>query len=623
MSHPSAARRLTLTPPPLAPGASSPPASKIHPLVGLDYRVRVPAILIVGLILASHFSGPPRSFGLWTAVGIYSLVWPHLAYLAARWSRDTKTAEMRNLLFDSFLIGCWTAGMSFSPLPSMTMISAITTACLSIGGIRYTFWAIGAICAGIVSVGAFTGFHVGADVSVLTTILSVTGTFAYTSIFGYHSHVQTRRVLQAKKVLAEQNRQIQEQYALIQGALDSALLANDAAKAASQAKSTFLANMSHELRTPLNAIIGYSEMLAEEAGTAGHMELVTDLQKIQTAGRHLLDLINGVLDLSKIEAGKMKLYLETFDIARAVEEVAVTCETLVKKNGNRFEVNCPSDIGQLREDVTKVRQVLLNLLSNAAKFTENGVVSLDVRRELRRDGNWVFFQVRDTGIGMSREHIGHLFEAFSQADAGTVKKYGGTGLGLSISRKFCQLMGGDIEVESEPGRGSTFTVRLPGEIENFDGEATSVRLTDSSKLASSRSASSHAPGRKPILLVIDGDPDVSDLMSRVCSKEGFRVVSAKTGAEGLLLARKRQPEVVVLDVALPDTDGWALLKELKADKALTGSEIIVITILDDRERGLALGASEYLVKPVDRDVLVETLAKHRGTSEAEAPAGGA
>src|SRR6266542_5214533 len=266
--------------------------------------------------------------------------------------------------------------------------------------------------------------------------------------------------------------------------------AKEAAEGANRAKSTFLANMSHELRTPLNAIIGYSEMLAEEAGTAGHMELVTDLQKIQTAGRHLLDLINGVLDLSKIEAGKMKLYLETFDIARAVEEVAVTCETLVKKNGNRFEVNCPSDIGQLREDVTKVRQVLLNLLSNAAKFTENGVVSLDVRRELRRDGNWVFFQVRDTGIGMSREHIGHLFEAFSQADAGTVKKYGGTGLGLSISRKFCQLMGGDIEVESEPGRGSTFTVRLPGEIENFDGEATSVRLTDSSKLASSRSASS-------------------------------------------------------------------------------------------------------------------------------------
>ncbi len=198
------------------------------------------------------------------------------------------------------------------------------------------------------------------------------GTFSFTSIFGYYSHVQTRRWLAARKELASQNERIQEQYALIESALQSALEANEAAKQASQAKSAFLANMSHELRTPLNAILGYSEMLAEDAEASGHADIVPDLKKIRTAGRHLLGLINDVLDLSKIEAGKMRLYLETFEVASVVEEAAGTARPLIEKKGNRLEVRCPAGLGSIREDVTKVRQVLLNLLSNAGKFTENG-----------------------------------------------------------------------------------------------------------------------------------------------------------------------------------------------------------------------------------------------------------
>ena len=433
----------------------------MHPLVSLDYRVRVPAFFIVSLVLLSYFWNYPKSYWLWTAILFTGLLWAQLLYLAARLSPDSRAAERRNLLFDSFLLGCWAAGMSFCPLPSMTMVTAIIAACLSIGGVRFAIWAAGAVAAGTLFVGAFMGFHVESQTSIATTILSVFGTFSYTAIFGYQSHVQTRRWLAAKKELAAQNERIQEQYAVIESALQSALQANEAAKQASQAKSAFLANMSHELRTPLNAILGYSEMLAEDATAAGHADIVPDLQKIQTAGKHLLGLINDVLDLSKIEAGKMRLYLETFEVKSVVDEAAGTARPLLEKNGNRLELHLPEGLGSIREDVTKVRQVLLNLLSNAAKFTKDGLVTLDVRREVGVAGNWVYFRVADTGIGMTPEQTARLFEAFGQADAGTTKKYGGTGLGLAITRKLCHLMGGEIAVESEPGRGTTFTVRLP------------------------------------------------------------------------------------------------------------------------------------------------------------------
>jgi CheY-like chemotaxis protein len=369
--------------------------------------------------------------------------------------------------------------------------------------------------------------------------------------------------------------------------------------------------MSHELRTPLNAIIGYSEMLEEDAQASGQKEFVSDLQKIRSSGKHLLGLINDVLDLSKVEAGKMKLFLETFDVASLIEEVVATATPLVEKNGNRLEVRCAEDVGQIREDITKVRQVLLNLLSNAAKFTEKGTVSLEVVREVDVTGSWVVFRVRDTGIGMTPEQTAKLFQAFTQADGSTQRKYGGTGLGLALSRKFCVMMGGDINVVSEAGKGSTFIVRLPGDIENYDGEATSIRMRlPVTRHDHARETGKVAPTGK-VLLVIDEDPAVRQMMERLAGREGYELLAAATGEEGLKLARERKPDLITLEVVMPGIDGWTVLKSLKADPQLSGVPVVMVSISDDRDRGLAMGAADYLVKPVDRDRLAEILAVYR------------
>src|SRR5262245_58800938 len=231
--------------------------------------------------------------------------------------------------------------------------------------------------------------------------------------------------------------------------------------------------MSHELRTPLNAILGYSEMLQEEAQDAGQPGLVPDLEKINAAGKHLLELINAVLDLSKIEAGKMEMYLERFAIPALIDEIAAVVRPLAGQRGNTLAIICAPDVGEMLADQTKVRQTLFNLLSNSCKFTEGGTVSLNVRRERAsvREADTIVFDVSDTGIGLSEEQMARLFQDFSQADVSTAKKYGGTGLGLALSRRLCRMMGGDINVTSQLGRGSTFTVRLPAEVPDRFGES--------------------------------------------------------------------------------------------------------------------------------------------------------
>ncbi len=237
--------------------------------------------------------------------------------------------------------------------------------------------------------------------------------------------------------------------------------AKEAAEAASRAKSQFLANMSHELRTPLNAIIGYSEMLLEERAELGRPHVVSDLEKVRGAGKHLLGLINDILDISKIEAGKMDSLLEAFEVSGMITQVVATLEPLVAKNGNTLEVWAMPDLGTMHSDEVKVRQSLSNLLSNAAKFTKRGRIRLHAKRLAGGAGGWLEFRVADTGIGMTLEQIARLFQPFSQADASTTRHYGGTGLGLAITRHFCRMLGGDVTVESEPGKGSTFTVTLP------------------------------------------------------------------------------------------------------------------------------------------------------------------
>ncbi|NOZ94329.1 MAG: response regulator [Acidobacteria bacterium] len=377
--------------------------------------------------------------------------------------------------------------------------------------------------------------------------------------------------------------------------------ARDAAEAANRAKSTFLANMSHELRTPMNAIIGYSEMLAEDAEDNGLDEMIPDLEKINAAGRHLLALINDILDLSKIEAGRMDLYFETFDLGQMLGEAVATITPLVTKNGNRLVTDYDENLGKVRLDLTKLRQALFNLLSNAAKFTSNGTITLAARREQRGGEAWITLSVRDTGIGIRQEKLEKVFEEFAQADDSTTRDFGGTGLGLAISRRFCRMMGGDITVRSEYGKGATFTIELPAKVDAMQAVKFAVEA-----------GQREVPGpqtvaRKPVsarpILVVDDDPHSRDLLQKTLEAEGFPVVTASNGEEGLRLARELRPVLMTLDVLMPGMDGWAVLQEVKADPELADTPVMMISIAGDRGLGFTLGAVECLTKPVDRERL--------------------
>ncbi|MEG4075207.1 response regulator [Microcoleus sp. Pol14C2] len=393
-------------------------------------------------------------------------------------------------------------------------------------------------------------------------------------------------------------------------------LALEAAESANRAKSTFLANMSHELRTPLNAIIGYSEMLKEEAEELGSCESVPDLEKICSAGKHLLSLIDDILDISKIEAGRMDLYLETFDIHTLIESAVATARPLVEKNGNTLEVYCPDNLDTMHADMTKVRQVLLNLLSNAAKFTQNGRIAIGVERIkneqlkmknqeessqiLISNSEFLSFRVADTGIGMTQEQLQRVFQPFTQADASTTREYGGTGLGLAISQRFCQMMGGSIEVSSTLGAGTTFTVLLPKAIKQPE---IPNKVNDST-------SPPHAPAVGTVL-VVDDDPISRDLIQRALTRQGLHIEVAGSGEQALRLAKQLLPDAITLDVIMPGMDGWAVLSALKADPDLAEIPVILLSFVGNKSLGFALGASDYLTKPVDGKRLAALLNKYR------------
>ncbi len=386
--------------------------------------------------------------------------------------------------------------------------------------------------------------------------------------------------------------------------------AKEASETANKTKSLFLANMSHELRTPLNAIVGYSEMLQEEAIDQNLDSFGADLEKIHGAGRHLLALINDILDLSKIEAGKMDLYLETFDLNILIDEVASTVYPMVVKNGNTMHVQKASDLGAMRADQVKVRQGLFNLLSNAAKFTQAGKIVLEAERQRMDSHEWIVFKVTDTGIGLSPEQIVKLFQDFTQADPSTTRKFGGTGLGLALTRRFCQMMGGDVTLQSVPGEGSVFTIKIPADVSEVrhDVEAVTASGTIASGTAVENTES--LPDSGTCVLVIDDDAAQRDLMKSFLTKEGFCVYCADSGAEGLRLAKQLHPVAITLDVMMPEMDGWVVLEKLKQDVETHDIPVVMLTMVDDPQRGFTLGAADYATKPVNRRRLARIIKKY-------------
>ena len=341
--------------------------------------------------------------------------------------------------------------------------------------------------------------------------------------------------------------------------------------------------------------------IEEEAEDLGQEEFIPDLKKIHSAGKHLLALINDILDLSKIEAGKMELFLEEFDIRDMLDDVLSTVRPLIESKQNRLEVECPEEIGTMVADLTKIRQTLFNLLSNASKFTESGEIRVSVRREERQGSPWLVFGIRDSGIGMDADQMSRIFDSFSQADNSTTRNYGGTGLGLTITRRFCEMMGGEVNVESQPGMGSEFSVSIPAVV--IDPEAAIEEVP------ADETASDQDGGDGPLVLVVDDDDAAREVMRRTLRAGGLRVAEAQSGEEALRRVHEMNPSIITLDVMMPGTDGWSVLGRLKQDPRSRDIPVVMATIAEEEDFAYSLGASDFLNKPIDRGQLLSTVSR--------------
>jgi signal transduction histidine kinase/CheY-like chemotaxis protein len=534
--------------------------------------------------------------------------------------------SVQNLIF-AILWGAYNYGGASSPFLAWLLVVPLL-AFFYLGSTPFTRLAV--LAEIMISMGLFLtaylldGFpvHIPVDNMVIIGIISTVCASAY--VFMMAIYYAT--------IVDSQSGLIQE-ITRHQTTMTQLTTAKEEAEAANGAKSEFLAKMSHELRTPLNAVIGYSEILLEDAEIEGRGEQISDLQKISAAGKHLLSMVNDILDISKIEAGKMELYLERMALDRFVDEVEFTCRPMVAKNTNAFIVERGKDLGTIDADATKLRQAVINLLSNSAKFTQNGKVTLAVTRESVGKSDWIRISVTDTGVGMSADQQKNLFSNFQQANASIAAKYGGTGLGLSLSQNLCNLMGGKISVESATNEGSCFTIMLPaqqakGTVLERLNERKPAAAKGTAPLAAQPAAKSAPeddeggltaeelslvqPATMPksanaekTVLVIDDDHSVLELAERILTKEGYRTLMTDSPQTGLQMARTVHPDIVIIDVMLPGASGWDLLKDIRTDRNCAHSKIIMLSVQDERSAAYRAGADAFIGKPLDRDALIK------------------
>ncbi len=460
------------------------------------------------------------------------------------------------------------------------------------------------------------------DVAMISTLCAATYIFLMAS---YYSSVVDSQSELRKEIVRHQE------------TLTQLTDAKDDAERANSAKSDFLANMSHELRTPLNAVLGYSEILLEDAELDGRGEEIADLQKISSAGKHLLSMVNDILDISKIEAGKAELYLETFDLDKFIQELESTARPLAAKNTNSFVLLKDEALGDVHMDATKLRQSVLNLLSNAAKFTENGQITLSIERHTKGGEEWISIAVRDTGVGISEENLNNLFRNFSQANSSITAKFGGTGLGLSLSQNLCRLMGGDIGLESKLGEGSCFTINLPAIVKDIAEEEEKPRVEVSSLAAEAKlSVEDTEPastrdmveqlretkqtmmaanylkdeaGKDLTIIVIDDDPNFLEVAERVLAREGYKAVLSSAPETVVQLARQVKPYAVLLDVLMPGLDGWDVIETLKAEVQTKDIPVVMISNLEHREKARLHNANGFIEKPLDSEKLKNAMKK--------------
>jgi signal transduction histidine kinase/CheY-like chemotaxis protein len=599
----------------------------------------------VRMFLISHIFGPIISHPITILLMLYDPnPWPHVPILGASitlfWVfllavkftpikyETLALFSVQNLIF-AILWGSYHYGGGSSPFLMWLLIVPLL-AFFYLGATTFTRLAVIAeiglsMLAFYVSY-LFGGFPVHIPLESLATIGILSAVLA--SAYVFMMAIYYANIIDSQSGLMQEVERHRDTMAAL-------TISKEEAEAANGAKSEFLAKMSHELRTPLNAVIGYSEIMLEDAEIDGRGEQISDLQKISAAGKHLLSMVNDILDISKIEAGKMELYLERMSLDRFVDEIEFTARPMVVRNSNQFAIERSDDLGFIDADATKLRQAVLNLLSNAAKFTHNGKVTVSVKRQVNDNAEYIIIKVADTGVGISHENQKKLFSNFQQANSAVASQFGGTGLGLSLSQTLCRLMKGEITVESAPGVGSAFTITLPAV--NIGGnvmermsdrkpavaKAPSVEMAD---IAPSRPGTtddedmtdeelamiSPAPMAKPAnskktIVIIDDDHSILELAERILSKEGYKTVLIDNAQLGLQIVRSTKPDYVILDIMLPGSDGWSLLNQIKRDGNCADVKVLMLSVLDERQRAAKDGADGFIAKPLDRDRLISAI----------------